>query len=504
MATAAVVLPPVATPPDYHKIVSLSLAIPSDIAKPIPVGLLSCQRDPLLRRLETYVVDSFPLQSDVPQKPPRKGAKTTRPEGLVLQVILHDTIIFPEGGGQPSDVGFLSVGSDTAFEVFESKRVGGHAVHSIRFQTLEELQKVQPLLSAGTRVVVALGDSGHQRRLDHMTLHTSQHLLSAVLEQRLQLPTLSWSLTTYPAPCYVEIPRALTPEEVISIQDEANALVFEGRKVHIEVEELHVDNTPGVTRLDNGRSVGKALPSDYTGGVKRTVVIDGVDRNPCCGTHMPSLHNLQLFLLPHTESLSRSSTTSARLYFLAGPRLIAYLVSTHNQITRVSSTLSCGAPQTPDRVSQVVEERKAAEKRVADLELQLASFIAKDLVNGAAAQANEERFSTHIHRNDDPLAFLSAIASEFAKLWDTSEHASKQYLIALTSSPTPQTTASSTLVLVFGSEDARVKELGETLKLKLSVKGGGKGPRWSGKWTGVWKSAKEGELVDKAVRGTPI
>ena len=28
-----------------------------------------------------------------------------------------------------------------------------------------------------------------------MTLHTSRHLLSAIVEQRLQLPTLSWSLT---------------------------------------------------------------------------------------------------------------------------------------------------------------------------------------------------------------------------------------------------------------------------------------------------------------------
>ena len=113
-----------------------------------------------------------------------------------------------------------------------------------------------------------------------MTLHTSQHLLSAILEQRLQLPTLSWSLTAYPSPCYVEIPRGLTFEEVSLIQDEANALVFEGRRVYIEVEELHSQNIPGVAKLENGRSAGKALPPDYTGGVKRTVVIDGIDRNP--------------------------------------------------------------------------------------------------------------------------------------------------------------------------------------------------------------------------------
>ena len=221
---------------------------------------------------------------------------------------------------------------------------------------------------------------------------------------------------------------------------------------------------------------------------------------------MPSLNNLQLFLLPHTEALSRSSATSARLYFLAGPRLITYLTSAHNQIAQASSVLSCGAPQVPDRVLQVVEERKAVEKRVADLESQLVSIVAKELFHSlhSVTQANEERLSAHVHRNDDPLVFLTAVASEFARLWTTSEDASKQYLVALTSSPTSQTATSTTVLLVFGSVDANVKEVGEILKLKLGVKGGGKGPRWSGKWTGVWKPPKEGELVSKAVKGIPI
>ena len=218
---------------------------------------------------------------------------------------------------------------------------------------------------------------------------------------------------------------------------------------------------------------------------------------------MPSLHNLQLFLLPQTEALSRSSTTSARLYFFAGPRLITYLTSAHKQLTQASSILSCGVPQVPDRVSRVVEERKAAEKRVADLESQLISIVAKELLQ-SATQVNEERFSAHVHRNDDPLAFLTSVASEFTGLWATSERASKQYLVVFTSSPTSQTITSTTVVLVFGSEDSSVKEVGETLKLELGIKGGGKGPRWSGKWTGVWRPGKEGELVDKAVRGVLI
>lgn len=111
-------------------------------------------------------------------------------------------------------------------------------------------------------------------------MHTSQHLLSALLDSELSLPTLSWALTSYPTPSYVELPRSLTPEEVALIQVRAHILAYEGRRVHVEVEPLDVENRPGVATLESGRSVGKALPSDYTGGVKRTIIIDGVDKNP--------------------------------------------------------------------------------------------------------------------------------------------------------------------------------------------------------------------------------
>ena len=136
--------------------------------------------DPLLRRLETSVVDAILLQADAPRKPPRKGINVPRSEGVVLQVILHDTVIFPEGGGQPSDVGYISIGSDTTPEVHEAKRVGGHAVHSIKFTSLDELQKAQLLLPTGADVVVTLEDSGYRRRLDHVSnpTHKPFHCLT--------------------------------------------------------------------------------------------------------------------------------------------------------------------------------------------------------------------------------------------------------------------------------------------------------------------------------------
>ncbi|KAG6817448.1 hypothetical protein H0H87_008616 [Tephrocybe sp. NHM501043] len=502
MATA--VLYPRTTPPDYHRIVSPTLKISDDSRVPIPVGILACQRDPLLRSIDTAVVSasiSQPAQAPPAKKPAKKSViAPTIPNDPVLEVILHDTVIFPEGGGQPTDTGVITTTADgTIWEVVQAKRHGGHAVHYVRVKG-GDVDKALLAFSTGANVTVELGQEGYDRRYDHMSLHTSQHLLSALLETRLELSTLSWSLTSYPSPCYVEIPRGMTSEEIASIQTEANRLVFEGRKVHIEVEELDRAHEKPASILESGRAAGKGLPEDYTGGVKRVVVIDGVDRNPCCGTHLPSLHNLQLFLLPHTDALARSSTTNARLYFLAGPRLITYLTSTHNFLTSTASTLSCGAPQVPERVSQVVEERRRAEKRVGDVEAELARHLAKELIDEIAQTANGTLFKKSIHRTDDAgntLGFLSAFSLAFSTLVEPTQ----PYLIVMSSSPSSQSTTSTTVVLLIGSDDKKVKEVGDGLKSKLGVKGGGKGTKWSGKHTGVWRDAKESVALDKLLSG---
>lgn len=312
----------------------------------------------------------------------------------------------------------------------------------------------------------------------------------------------------------------MSPQEITSIQTEANKLVFEGRRVHVEVEELDRTQEASVPVLQSGRAVGRGLPDDYTGGVKRVVVIDGVDRNPydflciyyhiyvlidnysCCGTHLPSLHNLQLFLLPHTDAMSRSNTTSARLYFLSGPRLIAHLTSTHNTLTTTAAIMSCGAPLVPDRVNQVIDERKKSERRVDDLETEIAGIIARSLKDDVYEMASDDNpYKIHLHRTDDTgnvLGFLSSISSAFIN--ETMVNP-KPYVAILTSSPSLQTASSTTVVLLFGSDERTVKVIGDALKLRLGVKGGGKGIKWSGKFVGVWKEARESGIVKDILYG---
>ncbi|TFK48036.1 ThrRS/AlaRS common domain-containing protein [Heliocybe sulcata] len=501
MAAIAILAPPV-TPPDYHRIVSPTLRIPTDSSKPIPVGLLACQRDPLLWELPTTVVSARVSQPvSGPSKAKKKAsASNVTPAEPLIEVILHDTVLFPEGGGQPSDVGIITSEDGSTWDVVEVKRHGGHAVHYIRAKSTDA-DAALSAFPAGAKVGVALGEEGWTRRLDHMSLHTSQHLLSAVLETHLKLPTLSWSLPAYPStnPGSVELPRALTASELAYVQTLANQHAFEGRKVHVEVSELldgeHA-KLQDVEKIESGRAVGKGVPKDYTGGVKRVVVIDGVDRNPCCGTHLPTIHSVPLFLFPPTTSPAPStSTSSSRLYFLAGPRVLTHLASMNFLVNSTSATLTCGIPLVPARVEQVVDERRKAEKRVGDLEEELAGIIASEM--RSETEKSEGAYVVHKHRIDDStgaLAFLSSISTAFM-----SGETTKPYAVVLSSSPSSQTPNSTSVVFVFGSDDKLVKEVGDSLKAKIGVKGGGKGTRWSGKYTGVWRD-KESTVVDEVLK----
>lgn len=145
-----------------------------------------------------------------------------------------------------------------------------------------------------------------------------------------------------------------------------------------------------------------------------------------------------------------------------------------------------------------MDERKKATKRVEDLENELAVSIGREI----ASSAGSSGVVLHKHRTDDavnPGGFLNSVCSTFGSALEGSEQ-KPPFLLVLSSSPSAQSSTSTTVLVVFGSDDKQAKEVGEALKIKLNVKGGGKGTRWSGKFTGVWKDLREGVAVDEILQ----
>jgi misacylated tRNA(Ala) deacylase len=91
------------------------------------------------------------------------------PNEPLLQVILQDTIIFPEGGGQPTDTGLITTSDTSVWQVVQAKRNGGHAVHYVKVHSGHDAETALSTFYAGAKVTVSLGQEGYDRRYDHVS-----------------------------------------------------------------------------------------------------------------------------------------------------------------------------------------------------------------------------------------------------------------------------------------------------------------------------------------------
>lgn len=321
----------------------------------------------------------------------------------------------------------------------------------------------------GTRVLARVDWT---RRHDLCTQHTAQHLLSAVLEHHFKLETLGWALSSFPNLSYVELPRCPTRGELQEAERLCNALIVEGRRVRVEMALSQDENRPDT------------LPADYIGGVVRTVIIDDLDRNPCCGTHYHSLAPLQALHVSATTSPVRCTNT--RVYFLAGPRIGAQLTSSIATLKSAASELSCSADDVPARAKIALDSLRDTTRREKRVREELAEFVAHKAVTQARKDAGDaEMLVGALVREEDgtnDLEFLTIVQFKIREL--LGETAKYAFALAQVGN---STAAPDGCLLLFASDDAIVSRMADALKkgetaFGARLKGGGKG-RWQGKLT---------------------
>ena len=142
-------------------------------------------------------------------------------------VELEDTILFPEGGGQPYDKGTITLLPDNT-KIIEVK--------SVLRDKLKAIHLVDELIEPGTQVRLNV-DWG--RRLDIMQQHTGQHLLSAVFDTY-KLETLSWSMgETKDDINYIELPRKIDNDLVVEVQNKVNQLIVDSIPITVVTSDQH-------------------------------------------------------------------------------------------------------------------------------------------------------------------------------------------------------------------------------------------------------------------------
>ncbi|XP_048871172.1 alanyl-tRNA editing protein Aarsd1 [Brienomyrus brachyistius] len=382
-----------------------------------------CQRDCYMQEFVTTVVSCCPSELKL-----ENHGKKEKVKGF--NVILKDTILFPEGGGQPDDRGSIA----------------GVPVLRVTRQRAEAVHFVSSPLEVGLEVQLKVD---WDRRFDHMQQHSGQHLITAMADTMFNYKTTSWDLGRQRSTIELDTGTA-KPGEIEALEKAVNEKIRE--HVPVTVKLLTLDD-PAVEQV---RSRG--LPEDAVGPI-RVIDIEGVDANMCCGTHVSNLSQLQVIKILGIE---KGKKNKMNLIFLAGNRVLKYAEKSYSIERALTALLKTGADDHVEAVDKVQKSVKALQKSNLSLLRDMAVLLAQNYKN------NPNRGNLFcLHRKEGDNEFMNIIANEIG---------TEETVLFLTVGEEKGTG----LFLLAGPEDI-VEKMGPRVAELLEGKGAGKKGRFQGK-----------------------
>jgi alanyl-tRNA synthetase len=267
--------------------------------------------------------------------------------GQTAEVILAETSLYAESGGQAPDHGRI-VGDGFELEVLDvQKPVKGLISHTVTVTSGE----------VGVGVpATTLVDEDYRRGATQA--HSGTHLVHAALRQVLG-PNAHQS-GSYNKAGYLRLDygwnSALSAETRSEIEEISNNAIR--------------DNLQVVTRempLDEARALGAmALFGEKYGDVVRVVDIGGPwSRELCAGTHVSTSSEVGMINIVGESSVGASNR---RVESLVGMDAFRRFAAERALVSELTANLKTRPEQLVDRVGELVSSLKAAEKRIAQFE----------------------------------------------------------------------------------------------------------------------------------------
>jgi alanyl-tRNA synthetase len=284
--------------------------------------------------------------------------------GQTAEVILAESSLYAESGGQAADQGSI-VGDGFVLEVLDVQRpVKGLISHTVRVRSGEVTVD-----AAATTIVDPV------YRHAAAQAHSATHLVHAALRQT--LGSEAHQSGSFNKAGYLRLDFAwnqgLSPETRSEIEEITNNAVRDNLEV-----------TTRILALDEAKKAGAmALFGEKYGDTVRMVDIgDGSwSRELCAGIHVRTSAEVGLVNL-----VSESSVGSAnrRVEALVGLDAFKDLAAERAIVGQLTSTLKTPREQLPERIQSLVEQLKAAEKKIAAFEASRLSGRVPALVENAA------------------------------------------------------------------------------------------------------------------------
>ncbi len=332
-------------------------------------------------RTDQYAVTCVTRVSEVQEK-----------NGLDI-ISCEDSVFYPEGGGQPSDTGTVSLG-DRLFEVTSAhdKSLEGPVWHytDAPAGTFHEGDEVTLTIDWDARFI-------------NMQRHLGEHMLSGAFHNLFGGVNKGFHMGEDYITIDIDLDgRMLTEEELDLAQNMVNSAVW-------------ADLPVTVTWFDDYESslalpVRKQVPHDGRVSVVTVGDIeDPFDCIACCGTHPSSTGQVGLVSLYKCEPNKGMN----RVFFDCGKRAFDKLAGDFSILTGVSKRYSCSPEDLPSRLDSEAESISALKGRVASFASYVSEKEKEDILRQIEADGCRSfTYSTSLLTADELLKLGFAVIKE--------------------------------------------------------------------------------------------
>ena len=241
-------------------------------------------------------------------------------------VVLDRTAFYPEGGGQPCDLGTL----------------GGARVLDVHAREGMVIHTVDAPLSGTVH-----GAIDWERRFDLMQQHSGEHLISGTAHRLYGVENVGFHMGA--ELITIDFDRVLSMEELLQVEALVNRAIWEDRPVQIRCYDSEA-----------------ACPEDYRSkkaiaGRLRLVEFPGTDLCACCGTHVARTGEIGIVKLLSAVKFHQG----VRIELVCGRRAYEYLAAVTVQNRTVSGLLSAKPLETARAVERTLNELSAVKQEKA-------------------------------------------------------------------------------------------------------------------------------------------
>jgi alanyl-tRNA synthetase len=303
-------------------------------------------------------------------------------------VVLDQTMFYPEGGGQPADHGTLST-DDATVDVTDVQIRDGVILH----RTDESPGKGE--------FVRGQIDATRRRRL--MRHHTATHVVVDAAREVLgdHVRQAGAQKGTESSRIDVRHYESLSRTQVKRIEDAANETVMDNVPVTQEWPDRHeAEDTYGFDLYQGGIPAGEQI---------RVIHVDD-DTQACGGTHVANTGHIGAIKILNTE---RIQDGVIRITFAAGDAAIAATQRTEDSLREAAEVLDVSPEDVPATAERFFDEWKERGKQIEELKEELAAVRA----SGSAAGEEVEVGSTTavVQRLDADMDELRATANAISE-----------------------------------------------------------------------------------------